>query len=135
MRNATPLSAPVLLVLGFTSLLAIPSAANAQERSHLTVTGRLHPAVEVRVQLDPELFDEGRFIGSNEQFSVPLGDGSMVACTAFRLPDMDPDREQVPLTPLKHVEELEVRFQDEGEWRRADLEALRAAEPPACDGP
>lgn len=113
-------------------LLATPAPSTAQEDPYTTGADRLHPRVEVRVQLDPSTHGERWLEGGVGQISIPVGP-NIVTCTTVAIPELSPS-DGTFMELLSGVERLQVRLEGEEAWTPLELEPLLEAEPARCSG-
>lgn len=113
-------------------LLATSAPSTAQEDPYTTGADRLHPRVEVRVQLEPATHGERWFEGGVGHISVPVGP-NIVTCTTVAIPELSPT-DATFMKLLSGVARLQVRLEGEEAWSPLELEPLLEAEPARCSG-
>lgn len=118
-------------VLAAAAVLSLPSPGEAQENGYTTVTGRLHPRVEVRVRLDPEEHGDRWFTGTVGHRTVRIEPVNLASCTVVGIPGLSPS-DGTAMVPLRDVVRLQVRDRGEAEWTPLDPGPLLEAEPDAC---
>lgn len=119
-----------LLAVGI--LLGTSTASTAQQDPYTTGADRLHPRVEVRVQLDPSTHGEHWFEGGVGHISIPVGP-NILTCTTVMIPELSPS-DGTFMEHLSNVTRLQVRLEGEEAWKSLELEGLLEAEPPRCNG-